>query len=78
MQTHKVIVSILLARQACEHDAAREADRGSDPGDCMECSCMDVELGCTDDDLNLEFAMGRLELIDDESETGDAILSDVR
>ena len=41
-------------------------------------SCMDVDLGSADDDLNLEFATGRLELTDDESETGDAILSDVR
>ena len=77
MQTHKMMLSILRARQDCEHDAAREADRGSDPGDCNEGSCMDVVLGCMDDDLNLEFALGRLEFVNDESETADAILSDV-
>ena len=72
-----MMLSILLARQDCEHDAAREADRGSDLGDCNEGNCMDVDLGCTDDDLNLEFALGRLEFVNDESETADAILSDV-
>ena len=34
IQTHKMMLSILLAKQACENDATHEADRGSDGGDC--------------------------------------------
>ena len=36
IQTHKMMLSILLARQACENDATHEADRGSDAGDCTD------------------------------------------
>ena len=33
---HNMMLSILLARQACENDATHEADRGSDAGDCTD------------------------------------------
>ena len=58
MRTQKLMVFILLARQACEIEASQEADRGSDADDCAEPD--DMELGCIGNDLESEAVMGRL------------------
>ena len=77
IQTQKMMLSILLARQACENDAFNEADRGSDMGDHMELDCM--ELDCLGHDVQENSELDSMKLCsDDESDHGDVILSDVR
>ena len=57
MQTHKMMLAILIARQSQENNEEHDADRGSDMGDCMELDC--------------------IELLDDDFDNGEHILSDV-
>ena len=47
MQTHEMMLSILIARQLQENEAC-EADRGSEMGECMELGCMEF----LDDDVD--------------------------
>ena len=47
MQTHKMMLAILIARQSQENNGD-DADRGSDMGDCMELDCTEL----LDDDFD--------------------------
>ena len=75
IQTHKMMLSILLARQACENDASHEADRGSDAGYCTDLD--GVDFACADEELEMTFEMSRSEVIDDEIDIGYHIPADV-